>query len=211
MKHPVKPGRNTEDESQSSQPQGKVKIGKAMIELLKVKDFSSITTSDIARESGVNEALIYRYYGDKRGLLHQVLAQSLKRFNEQIHLDLKGIRGAVNKLRKLIWRTVYAYNLDRTFSKILLLEVRSFHGYYESSTYDRSRQFGRTLMQIIEEGVENGELRDDISAITIRQAILGVIEHVCLPAIIFKKDMPTDTFTDEICDLLFNGIQKQRK
>ena len=209
MSKAEKESKNKDDEDQSSQPQGKVKIGRAMVELLKVKDFSSITTSDIARESGVNEALIYRYYGDKRGLLHQVLAQSLKRFNQQIELDLKGIKGAVNKLRKLIWRTVYAYNLDRTFSKILLLEVRSFHGYYESSTYDHSRKFGRTLMEIIEEGVENGELRNDISSITMRQAILGVIEHVCLPAIIFKRDMPTDTFTDEICDLLFNGIQKQ--
>ena len=211
MSNPGKPSTPSDEEEQSSQPQGKVKIGKAMIELLKVKDFSSITTSDIARESGVNEALIYRYYGDKRGLLHQVLAQSLKRFNEQIDLDLKGIKGAVNKLRKIIWRTVYAYNLDRTFSKILLLEVRSFHGYYESNTYDHSRKHGRTLMKIIEEGVENGELRDDISPITIRQAILGVIEHVCLPAIIFQKDMPTDTFTDEICELLFNGIEKQGK
>ena len=209
MSNPDKPSANVDSDDQASQPQGKVKIGKAMVELLKVKDFSSITTSDIARESGVNEALIYRYYGDKRGLLHQVLAQSLRRFNEQVELDLKGIKGAVNKLRKLIWRTVYAYNLDRTFSKILLLEVRSFHGYYESKTYDHSRKFGRTLMEIIEEGVGNGELRDDISAITMRQAILGVIEHVCLPAIIFKRDMPTDTFTDEICDLLFKGIQKQ--
>jgi len=205
-----KPENTNGIEDQASQPQGKVKISKAMIELLKVKDFSSITTSDIAKQSGVNEALIYRYYGDKRWLLHQVLAQSLKRFMEQVELDLKGIKGAVNKLRKLIWRTVYAYNLDRTFSKILLLEVRSFRAYYESNTYDQSRAFGRTLMEIIEEGVENGELRKDISTITMRQAVLGVIEHVCLPAIIFQKEMPTDTFTDEICELLFYGIQPKK-
>ena len=205
------PQNSNDADDKATQPQGKVKISKAMIELLKVKDFSSITTSDIAKQSGVNEALIYRYYGDKRGLLHQVLAQSLKRFQEQVDLDLKGIKGSVNKLRKLIWRTVYAYNLDRTFSKILLLEVRSFRGYYESNTYDQSKKFGRTLMEIIEEGIEQGELRNDISATTIRQAIIGVIEHVCLPAIIFQREMPTDTFTDEICELLFNGIQKQNK
>ena len=53
-----------------SDPPGKIKIAEALRILLKEKDFNSITTADISRTSGVNEALIYRYYKDKRGLLH---------------------------------------------------------------------------------------------------------------------------------------------
>ena len=53
-----------------SDPPGKIKIADALKTLLKEKDFNSITTAEIAATSGVNEALIYRYYKDKRGLVN---------------------------------------------------------------------------------------------------------------------------------------------
>ena len=66
-----------------SDPPGKVKIAEALRTLLREKDFNSITTADISRTSGVNEALIYRYYQDKRGLLHAVLAEYLEDYIDE--------------------------------------------------------------------------------------------------------------------------------
>ena len=73
-----------------SDPPGKVKIAEALKILLREKDFNSITTADISRTSGVNEALIYRYFKDKRGLLHDVLAEYLEGYIEKIEFDRKG-------------------------------------------------------------------------------------------------------------------------
>lgn len=56
-------------------PRGRVKTAEALISLLEEKEFNAITTAQISRRSGVNEALIYKYFGDKRGLLHQVLGE----------------------------------------------------------------------------------------------------------------------------------------
>ena len=47
-----------------SDPPGKIKIAGALQTLLKEKDFNSITSAEIAKTSGVNQALIYRYYKD---------------------------------------------------------------------------------------------------------------------------------------------------
>jgi hypothetical protein len=52
-----------------------------------------------------------------------------------MELDRQGIKGAANKLRKLIRGTIHLYQKDRVFAKILLLEVRNFQGYWESETY----------------------------------------------------------------------------
>jgi AcrR family transcriptional regulator len=120
------------DKPNHSDPPGKIKIAEALKLLLREKDFNSITTADISRTSGVNEALIYRYYKDKRGLLHDVLAEYLEDYVEKMAFEMKGIKGATNKLRKLIWATIYLYHQDRVFAKILLLEVRNFRGYFES-------------------------------------------------------------------------------
>ena len=192
-----------------SDPPGKVKIAEALKILLREKDFNSITTADIARTSGVNEALIYRYFKNKRGLLHDVLAEYLEDYIEKIEFDRKGIKGTANKLRQLIWDTIYLYQKDRVFAKILLLEVRNFSGYFESETYQIVRHYGKSLLNLIKEGVASGEFRDDISPSHIRQIILGCIEHLCLPAVIFHYDISPDKLTADICDVIFKGIVKK--
>ena len=192
-----------------SDPPGKIKIAEALRSLLKEKDFNSITTADISRTSGVNEALIYRYYQDKRGLLHAVLAEYLEDYIEKMVLDSKGIKGAANKLRKLIWGTLYLYQQNRVFAKILLLEVRNFRGYWESETYQIVRHYSEFMLNLINEGIDAGEFRDDISSSHIRQIILGAIEHLCLPAVIFQHEISPDKLTDDICDTIFGGIVKK--
>jgi AcrR family transcriptional regulator len=192
-----------------SDPPGKLKIAEALKILLREKDFNAITTVDISRTSGVNEALIYRYYKDKRGLLHDVLAEYLEDYVEKMAFDNKGIKGAANKLQKLIWDTINLYHQDRVFAKILLLEVRNFRGYFESETYQIVRQYAKSMLNLIKEGVDNGEFRDDISPSHIRQIILGSIEHLCLPAVIFQSEISPDKLTDDICDVLFEGIVKK--
>ena len=54
-------------------PPGRIKIADALRGLLEQKEFNAITTAEIARSAGVTEALIYKYFKDKRDLLHQVL------------------------------------------------------------------------------------------------------------------------------------------
>ena len=59
-------------------PPGQIKIIQALNLLLEEKEFGAITTAEIAKTAGVTEALIYKYFKDKRDLLHQVLAISRK-------------------------------------------------------------------------------------------------------------------------------------
>jgi AcrR family transcriptional regulator len=191
---------------QPAAPPSRVKIAGALKVLLRDKDFNSITTAEISRVAGVNEALIYRHFADKRGLLHTVLADYLNEFVSNLTFDLKGIKGAVNKIRKFVWASIHYYNEDRVFSKIQLLEVRNFPGYFESETYQIVRQYAALLLDIIREGIEEGAIRKDIEPGDIRQFILGAIEHYCLPAIIFGDGIDNDRMADHLCDILFDGI-----
>jgi len=77
----------------SSFPPGRIKIAEALRSLLEKKDFGSITTTEIARTAGVTEALIYKYFKDKRDLLYEVLREYLEHYDTRFEIDLKGIRG----------------------------------------------------------------------------------------------------------------------
>ena len=191
-------------------PPGRMKIAEAFKTLFSEKEFNAITTADIARTAGVNEALIYKYFGDKRGLLHQVICETLTQYLDNLEVDLKGIKGALNKLRRLVWLHFNRYSNDRVLARSLLLEVRNFRGYFDSESYQHVRRYGQMLKDIIEEGVREGEIRDDIPVWSIRQVLLGGIEHLCLPGVIFGRSFSPDDFTEALCDILFSGIEKRK-
>ncbi len=190
------------------QPPGRIKIIKALKILLKEKDFNSITWAEIAKTAEVNEGLIYKYFKDSRNLLHQVLEEYLEQYMKEIEFALKGIDGALNKLRKFIWSQINACNADKVFSRILTLEVRNFAGYYSSQSYKIIKQYDNILLDIIKEGVQKGEIRDDISPGNIKRIIFGAAEHLCLPGIVFNREFSPDALTEDLCKLIFPGIEK---
>ena len=189
-------------------PPGRIRIGDSLRLLLEKKDFGSITTAEIARTAGVTEALIYKYFKDKRDLLYQVLREYLEYYDARFELDVKGIKGALNKLRKVIWSHINVYATDRVFAKILLVEVRSFPDYYTSEPYMLVKKYSNTLKSIIEEGVSNGEIRDDVSPSIIMHIILGALENICLTAVVFDRTISPDELSEYLCELLFSGIEK---
>ncbi len=188
-------------------PAGRVKITQALKTLLEKKEFSSITTAEIAKNAGVTEALIYKYFKDKRDLLHQVLKEYLEQYQVQLEFDLKGIKGALNKLRKLIWSHINVYATNRVFARILLVEVRNHPDYYKSETYKLVKIYSNTVLSIIEEGMRNKEIRNDLPPKLIRHGILGSIEQVCLSGIIFNRGISSDDLTEKLCEFIFQGIQ----
>ena len=119
--------------------------------------------------------------------IHQILSEYLEQYRAQITHDLRGIKGVFNKLRKLIWSHINVYATNRVFAKVLLIEVRNYPDYYKSETYDRVKEYSDIVLNIIEEGIQNKDIRDDISPKLMRYGILGSIEQVCLSGITFGR------------------------
>ena len=179
-----------------------------MRSLLEDRTFESITIAEIAATAGVTEGLIYKYYKDRRDILHHVLREHYEQFLVQIDRDLQGIDGALNKLKKIIWSCIERYANHRVFARIILLEVRNSEGYFQSEAYGLVKQFNRIIISIINEGMANGEIRGDLPPAYIRNAIFGTIEHSCLNRVIFNEPVSTSDTAKFITDLLFNGIKR---
>jgi AcrR family transcriptional regulator len=176
--------------------------------LLDDRTFESLTISEIAVTAGVTEGLIYKYFKDKRDLLHHVLKEHYKHFLVQLDRDLQGIDGALNKLKKIIWSSIERYANHRVFARIILLEVRNSEEYFRSEAYALVRQYNRIIIDIINEGIANGEIRDTLPPASIRNAMFGAIEHSCLNRAIFNEPVSTNETAQVITELLFHGIKR---
>jgi TetR/AcrR family fatty acid metabolism transcriptional regulator len=190
-------------------PKSGVRLAEALKILLESKDFNSITTAEIAETAGANEALIYRYFNDKRGLLHHVLAEHLKTFLLSLQLRLSRVQGPENRIRELIFSTIRYYHSDVTVARILLVEVRNCPGYFESDTYHIVKWYAHLLLELVHEGIEAGIVRTDVSPSRIRDVVLGGVEHLCLRKVIFGHDTDTDCLSRDLCEVIFRGIHQE--
>ena len=196
------------DVAQKRLPPGKVKIMEALKVLLEQKEFTSITTSELAATAGVTEGLIYKYFKDKRDVLHVVLSDYVDFFLTRLEKELRDTKGSLNKLRKLIRIHITMYAHNRVFSRILILEVRNHPDYFHSDAYSTVKRYTSLLMGIIEEGRAEGFIRRDIPPAVIRQLILGGIEHTCLPSVLFLHALNPEGVSEQLCELIFRGIME---
>lgn len=180
----------------------------AMMLLLQEKSFESITTAEISRAAGVNEALIYRYFKDKRGLLHTILAEYTLEHLLQIKKHVESVGGALNKMRKLIKGTISFHKTNRVFSQILLLEVRNFPGYFESEAYELVKEYASLIDEIIQDGIRNREIRRDIPLVCVKDVVVGSIEHACLRAVLFDREFDEEELADNLSAVVINGLRE---
>jgi AcrR family transcriptional regulator len=191
----------------NTNPPGRRKIMTAFSRLMAQKDFHSITTAEIAGNAEVTEGLIYKYFKDKKDLLYQVLNQHFFEFQAKIQDRIANEPSCVEQLGILIFSSLESYTDNRVFSRILLLEVRNSLAFFDSGAYEMVREYSRTLLDIIEKGIRNGELKPDVDAFILRKVILGAIEHACLGEIIFGKELDIDRVSTGITNIVFNGVK----
>ncbi len=188
-----------------SSPPGRIKIQQALLSLLDHKDFNDITAADIAKSATVTEGLLYKYFKNKKDLLYYILRGFLEEYVEQCHYDLKGIKGCMNKLRRIIWVHINAYATNRIYAKALI-SARHTKEYYSHESYQAEKRWGDMLLGILEEGVKGGEINGDITLRTIRQTIVGCIETTAFVAVMSDGEISPDKLTDDLCEIVFNGI-----
>ncbi len=188
-------------------PPGRIKIVSAFRSLLEKKDFNAITTAGIARTANVTEGLIYKYFKSKRDLLFQVLKECFEQFIADTADEIKAVDGAIEQLRTIVLCYLKIYDTDRVLARMLLLEVRNSPDFYNSDAYKLVRMHSRIILNIIEEGILSGEIRNNIKPTAIRTAIFGAIEHASLAAIIFNRPILPDERAADICRIIFDGIR----
>ncbi len=190
-------------------PPGRIKIMKALKSLLSEKDFNAIKIAEIAETAGVNEALIYKYFKNKRDLMYQMVTDYLECCREDMIEEIERREGAFRKLEKFICTLFNIYNRDKIYSKMILFEFRNSSDYYSSKPYKILQDNYDLCLHIINEGIREGQIRDDVNPSVMRQLIIGSVEQFCMNAIISERDLSPERMTERTCKLLFHGISKK--
>lgn len=177
---PVKKGR-------SVTPFIREAIMDAASKIMNKKGFADANISEIALAVGIKDPVIYQYFKGKEEILFSIVEQYMGKYQLFLEDQLQGIKGAYNKLRKLIWAHLRFNDINREYITLVILECRSNQNFYQTEAYRIIRHYAGILRSILEEGVKEKVFRSDVNLTLIRDLIFGLVDFEAITCLITKE------------------------
>ena len=182
----------------------KASILKAAETLFSTKGFNETKVSDIARKSGVHEASIYAYFGNKKNLLLAIYGNHVEDAVNDLNQHFLGMKEAGPMLRKYIWHYLADIKNNQNYGKILMEAQRD--PILFSSEYVRYlKEFADLVTGVIISGQEEKFFRNDIGARLIKNLALGTCIFTAFEFVAFGRDFDPNEMSDIIFQLVVNA------
>lgn len=169
--------------------------------------FEKGSIEDIARDAGIAEGTIYRYFDSKRGLLDEVLRRHYSVLFDDIQQTLPSIEGHGNRLRYLIRRTLLTISGDRDMCRLRTLYARQLDDKHPSLSQDQNHRMAVLMANEIKAGIENGSFRADTSPSIVCDMIGGGLELIEYSFMRTGKAIDVDKVTESISRIVLCGIE----
>jgi len=198
------PKENTED-----------KIMDSAIKLFYQKGYNGASTSEIAKEAGIAEGTIFRYFKTKKEILNQVLIKLIENLSQSLITDrmdmiLKENKGQSTRdiLKIILSDRVVMIDENWETIKIIITEMQFHEDIREAFFKNVVSRVDKLLDKLIKSGIEKGSIKN-INKVLIKQVIVGNFASY----IIRKKFMNCEDKIniDDVIDVLLNGIGTEGK
>lgn len=156
------------------------KIIEAAKTLFAEQGYQQTTIAEIARVVGLAEGTIYEHFRGKEDLLLTIPDVWVTDAIEDLELQLLGVEGAANKLRKFLWWYTHYIQSEPSTAKVVFLFLKTNPNFQQTNVYPNVKTFYSFLLRIFEEGRDSGEFNQDLDPFVARAVFLGTIEHMAI-------------------------------
>lgn len=165
MNRSIRPSRTSSQERQAS-------LISAAAALFAAKGFKGTTTKEIAKATGVSEALLFKYFPTKRALYTAILAEKAQ---------YSGLREAAKKRDdERLFTLLASYRIrkgaDPTLLRLLLFSALEGHELSEMFFRQQYRVFYDLLAGYIRQRIDDGAFRP-VDPLLAARAFFGIIVH----------------------------------
>ena len=144
-------------------------------------------------------------------MLFAIPAETIREYHEKNQEILPFIQGAANKLHFLIKRHIGLYANDPDYANVVMLNLKVNRNFLKTEAYRIVQSSAKNYIQVLDEGIQNGEFRSDINPYIVRSMIWGTIEHSVTRKSMLGKPEDLLPLADDIFDTIFAGICCSKK
>jgi AcrR family transcriptional regulator len=173
--------------------------------VLRDRGSEQFLTSEVAERCGTSEATIYKYFPTKRDLLIQLVEHWFEEFLAEDY-PARTSGPLRERLYHAIWWALSFIRREPALSRFVLMELRADPGYRSMRVYQQNREVVARVMSVVEDGLANGLVRDDIPLRLMRDMIFGAIEHQTWAYLRREGDFSVDESAEGITEVILAGI-----
>jgi AcrR family transcriptional regulator len=170
-----------------------------------VQGFHGASTQDVADRLGMRQASLYYYFPSKEAMLEQVCLRSVGDFITRALEVAEGPGAAPEKLASIIRNHLIPGEERPAYVRCFLRERRFLPRESRRRIGRVARRYEKILQDMIEAGIEAGELRRDLDARLSTLAILGM----CNAAVDWygkEPDAPVARIAESFAGLVLAGL-----
>jgi AcrR family transcriptional regulator len=148
------------------------------VDLFNEQGYDGTSMGDLARELGFSKSAIYHHVPSKTHLLSQALDEALDGLTEVIDEGSHHGAGrtAYERLRRTVEMSVEVL-LEHQPAVTLLLRVRG-NSDVELAALERRRALDARFAALVQEAVDEGSLRDDVSPALVSRLLFGMVNSL---------------------------------
>lgn len=171
--------------------------------------FEKGSIDEIAKDAGIAEGTIYRYFNSKRALLDEVLHRHYTVLFDDIQQTLPIIDEPGDRLRYLIRRTLLMISEDRSMCRLRTIHARQVDDERPSLSQDHNLRMATLMANEIKRGMAEGSFRSDTSPSIVCYMIGGAIELTEYSFMKTGRKIDIDKTTESIWQTIYNGISSK--
>lgn len=195
------------------------KILEAAIMVFSEKGFSAATTNEIAKNAGVAEGTIFRYFKTKKDILRGILIQTINLIGKKLVIeqiekillenDEKDLR---TTLKEILYDRIKLADSIYPMARVIVTEAL-YHDDIREALYENIIANAINVFTLFHQRMaEKGVLRDDLESEVLFRSILGNMAILIAQKKMFSNHFKLDDLDSEfekMLDVLLYGIVKR--
>ncbi|HEY0433651.1 MAG TPA: TetR family transcriptional regulator [Chitinophagaceae bacterium] len=176
-----------------------IRIMEAAEELFAEKGFDGTSVRDVARDAGVNLAMISYYFGSKEKLMESLFKYRGEFIKMQLESMLQNREmSSLQKFYNLIDSYIERFIKQKCFHKIMTREqMMHLKGTMPRLIHDMKKRNQELVQQLISEGQKKGEFRKNIDVPLMMATLIGTVNHIITTQHYYQKLNNLEDLTDE--------------
>lgn len=171
-------------------------------ELFAARDFDDVPVGEIAEQAGVAEGTVYLYFESKAALLHAVVVAFYEELTERAAAGVRTIRDTRKRLEFLAEHHVESVIAHRR----ILFGVDRRGTDEADDQYRLNRAYVAVFDDVVREGVDRGDVREDVPLWLLRDMFYGSLEYAARTTMIHARIKDARVATRSFLDAFAQGV-----
>jgi TetR/AcrR family fatty acid metabolism transcriptional regulator len=182
------------------------RILRAATDVFAQSGYFNAKVSDIARAASVADGTIYLYFDGKEDLLTSIFRDHTRNYLQSLERDLANVNRPEERVRIAIRHHLETLGRDRSLAIVAQVELRHSLKFMTLLSHQEIADYLNILRKIVEQGQTDGVFRRNLHPQLVAKAVFGIVDEMVTSWILSEKDYSLADQTDEVAELVLNGL-----